>query len=156
MKSKGGVTQVDISAEFQTKQLASRLLGYYTINGPTHGTRLQLDYQFYKNPKQTIKIEGLYSERSMGFRHDVYGELAMDSTAYPVYNFYSVLSNIVSMLWCFIKVDMSNVLDPANNITILTLPSVESEEIRLYLTKNPMMFMSRSIFAKFGLFSILV
>ncbi|KAG7296620.1 hypothetical protein JYU34_020436 [Plutella xylostella] len=107
VKSKGGVTQVDISAEFQTKQLASRLLGYYTINGPTHGTRLQLDYQFYKNPKQTIKIEGLYSERSMGFRHDVYGELAMDSTAYPVYNFYSVLSNIKSQTHLDIKFNVS-------------------------------------------------
>lgn len=75
VKTKGGVTQCDITAEFQTKQLASRLQGYYTINGPTQGTKLQLDYQFYKNPKQTIKLEGLYTERAMGYRHDIYGEV---------------------------------------------------------------------------------
>ncbi|XP_045507000.1 apolipophorins [Colias croceus] len=94
VKSKGGVTQWDVTADFQTKQLASRLVGYYTINGPTHGTKLQLDYQFYKNPKQTIKMEGVYSERSLNYRHDLYGELAMDFTAYPSYNFYAVLRNV--------------------------------------------------------------
>ncbi|VVC87834.1 unnamed protein product [Leptidea sinapis] len=94
VKSKGGVTQWDITADFQTKQLASRLIGYYTVNGPTHGTKLQLDYQFYKTPKQTIKIEGVYSERSLKYRHDLYGELAMDFTAYPAYNFYAVLRNV--------------------------------------------------------------
>ncbi|KAL4716783.1 hypothetical protein ACJJTC_001939 [Scirpophaga incertulas] len=71
-KSKGGVTQCDILADFQTKQLASHLIGYYTLNGPTHGTKLQLDYQFYKNPKQTVKVEGVYSERGLAFRHDLY------------------------------------------------------------------------------------
>ncbi|XP_047539341.1 uncharacterized protein LOC125072709 [Vanessa atalanta] len=94
VKSKGGVTQWDISADFQTKQLASRLIGYYTVNGPTYGTKLHVDYQFYGNPKQTIKIEGLYSERQMSYRHDLYGELSMEFTAYPVYNFYSVLRNV--------------------------------------------------------------
>ncbi|CAH1641791.1 unnamed protein product [Spodoptera littoralis] len=94
VKTKGSVTQSDIEAEFQTKQLASHLLGYYTINGPTHGTKLQFDYQFFKNPKQTIKIEGIYSEKSGGFRHDLYGDLSMAFTAYPEYNFYTVLRNI--------------------------------------------------------------
>ncbi|KAJ8708722.1 hypothetical protein PYW08_010104 [Mythimna loreyi] len=94
IKTKGSVTQGDIDAEFQTKQLASHLLGYYTINGPTHGTKLQFDYQFYKSPKQTIKIEGIYSEKSGGFRHDMYGDLSMEFTAYPGYNFYTVLRNI--------------------------------------------------------------
>ncbi|KAH9643130.1 hypothetical protein HF086_010582 [Spodoptera exigua] len=94
VKTKGSVTQSDIEAEFQTKQLASHLLGYYTINGPTHGTKLQFDYQFFKNPKQTIKIEGIYSEKTGGFRHDLYGDLSMAFTAYPEYNFYTVLRNI--------------------------------------------------------------
>ncbi|CAK1547731.1 unnamed protein product [Leptosia nina] len=94
VKSKAGVTQWDISADFQTKQLASRLIGYYTINGPTEGMKLQLDYQFYKNPKQTIKLEGLYSERTLNYRHDLYGDLAMEFTAYPAYNFYAVLRNL--------------------------------------------------------------
>ncbi|CAH2241543.1 jg25523 [Pararge aegeria aegeria] len=94
VKSKGGVTQWDIAADFQTKQLASRMIGYYTVNGPTHGTKLNLDYQFYGNPKQNIKIEGLYSERPMSYRHDLYGELSMEFTAYPMYNFYSILRNV--------------------------------------------------------------
>nr|XP_049706191.1 uncharacterized protein LOC110382727 isoform X1 [Helicoverpa armigera]XP_049706192.1 uncharacterized protein LOC110382727 isoform X2 [Helicoverpa armigera]XP_049706193.1 uncharacterized protein LOC110382727 isoform X3 [Helicoverpa armigera]XP_049706194.1 uncharacterized protein LOC110382727 isoform X4 [Helicoverpa armigera]XP_049706195.1 uncharacterized protein LOC110382727 isoform X5 [Helicoverpa armigera] len=94
VKSKGSVTQSDIEAEFQTKQLASRLLGYYTINGPTNGAKLQFDYQFYKSPKQTIKIEGIYSERAGAFRHDMYGDLSMQFTAYPGYNFYTVLKNV--------------------------------------------------------------
>lgn len=98
MKSKGGVTQWDISADFQTKQLASRLIGYYTLNGPTQGMKLQLDYQFYKNLKQTIKLDGMYSERSINFRHDLYGDLAMEFTAYPAYNFYAILKNLVSLL----------------------------------------------------------
>lgn len=98
MKSKGGVTQWDITADFQTKQLASRLIGYYTVNGPTQGTKLQLDYQFYKTAKQTIKIEGVYSKRAMAYRYDVYGELSMQFTAYPIYNFYSVLRNVVSII----------------------------------------------------------
>ncbi|KAL4716758.1 hypothetical protein ACJJTC_001914, partial [Scirpophaga incertulas] len=93
-KSKGGVTQCDILADFQTKQLASHLIGYYTLNGPTHGTKLQLDYQFYKNPKQTVKVEGVYSERGLAFRHDLYGELAMEFSAYPEYNFYSAVRNV--------------------------------------------------------------
>lgn len=96
MKSKGGVTQWDITADFQTKQLASHLIGYYTVNGPTYGTKLHLDYQFYGYPKQTINIEGLYSERSIGYRYDMYSELAMEFTAYQGYNFYSVLRNVVS------------------------------------------------------------
>nr|XP_034825791.1 apolipophorins [Maniola hyperantus] len=94
VKTKGGVTQWDIAADFQTKQLASRMIGYYTVNGPTHGTQLHLDYQFYGNPKQTIKIEGLYSERPMSYRHDLYAELSMEFTAYPMYNFYSILRNV--------------------------------------------------------------
>ncbi|CAH0598289.1 unnamed protein product [Chrysodeixis includens] len=94
VKTKGSVTQCDVDAEFQTKQLASRLIGYYTINGPTHGAKLQFDYQFYKNPKQTIKIEGVYSEKTGAFRHDLYGDLSMQFTAYPWYNFYTVLRNI--------------------------------------------------------------
>ncbi|CAH2058175.1 unnamed protein product, partial [Iphiclides podalirius] len=94
VKTKGGVTQWDISTDFQTRQLASRLIGYYTLNGPTHGAKLQLDYQFYRNPKQTIRLEGLYSERGLGFRHDLYGDLSMEFTAYPGYNFYSVLRNV--------------------------------------------------------------
>lgn len=97
VKSKGGITQCDIEADFQTKQLASHLQGFYTINGPTHGTKLQLDYQFYRNPKQTIKLEGLYIEKSSGYRHDMYGEITMQFTAYPVYDFYAVLKNIVSI-----------------------------------------------------------
>ncbi|XP_053620364.1 uncharacterized protein Apoltp [Plodia interpunctella] len=93
-KSKGGVTQCDIVADFQTKQLASHLSGYYTMNGPTHGTKLQLDYQFYKNAKQSVKIEGVYSERSIAYRHDLYGELSMEFSAYPVYNFYAVFNDL--------------------------------------------------------------
>ncbi|XP_052751003.1 uncharacterized protein LOC113509342 [Galleria mellonella] len=93
-KSKGGVTQCDIVADFQTRQLASHMTGYYTLNGPTHGTKLQLDYQFYKNPKQTIKMEAVYSERTLGYRHDMYGELSMEFSAYPVYDFYAVLKNM--------------------------------------------------------------
>lgn len=99
VKTKSGVTQCDIEADFQTKQLASRLLGYYTINGPTHGTKLQLDYQFYKNPKQTIKLEGLYSERNAGFRSDLYTDLSMDFTAYPIYNFYAIFRNVVRKIF---------------------------------------------------------
>lgn len=102
VKSKGGVTQCDVQGEFQTKQLASHLSGYYTVNGPTQGAKLQLDYQFYRNPKQTIKMEGLYSERSTGYRHDMYGDLAMQFTAYPVYDFYAVLRNIVSPVSSFL------------------------------------------------------
>lgn len=100
MKSKGGVTQWDIKADFQTKQLASRLLGYYTLNGPTHATKLQLDYQFYKSPKQDVKLEGLYSERAAGYRHDLYGNLGMEFSAYPIYNFYSVFNSVVSVFFC--------------------------------------------------------
>ncbi|XP_045454917.1 apolipophorins [Melitaea cinxia] len=94
VKSKGGVTQWDITADFQTKQLASHLIGYYTVNGPTYGTKLHLDYQFYGYPKQTINIEALYSERSIGYRYDMYCELAMEFTAYRDYNFYSVVRNV--------------------------------------------------------------
>ncbi|KPJ14886.1 Apolipophorin, partial [Papilio machaon] len=94
VKTKGGVTQWDITTDFQTRQLASRLIGYYTLNGPTHGAKLQLDYEFYRNPKQTIRLEGVYSERVLGYRHDLYGELSMDFTAYPGYNFYTVLRNV--------------------------------------------------------------
>lgn len=96
MKTKGGVTQWDIAADFQTKQLASRMIGYYTVNGPTHGTKLNIDYQFYGNPKQNIKLEALYSERPMAYRHDLYAELSMEFTAYPGYNFYSIIRNVVS------------------------------------------------------------
>ncbi|XP_075986269.1 apolipoprotein lipid transfer particle [Anticarsia gemmatalis] len=94
VKSKGSVTQSDIEAEFQTKQLASHLTGYYTLNGPTHGIKLHFDYQFFKSPKQTIKIEGVYSEKAGGYRHDLYGDLSMQFTAYPGYNFYAILRNI--------------------------------------------------------------
>ncbi|XP_060807756.1 uncharacterized protein LOC106135284 [Amyelois transitella] len=93
-KSKGGVTQCDIVADFQTKQLASHMSGYYTMNGPTHGAKLQLDYQFFKNPKQTVKMEGVYIERSVAYRHDLYGELSMEFSAYSEYNFYAVLNNL--------------------------------------------------------------
>ncbi|CAG9568621.1 unnamed protein product [Danaus chrysippus] len=117
VKSKGGVTQWDITADFQTKQLASRLIGYYTVNGPTQGTKLQLDYQFYKTAKQTIKIEGIYSKRAMAYRYDVYGELSMQFTAYPVYNFYSVLRNVQTQNHLDIGLNVSSSkdlkLDPA-------------------------------------------
>ncbi|KAM3962221.1 LOW QUALITY PROTEIN: apolipoprotein lipid transfer particle [Aphomia sociella] len=93
-KAKSGVTQCDIVADFQTRQLASHMSGYYTLNGPTHGAKLQLDYQFIKNPKQTIKLEGVYSERTLGYRHDMYGELSMEFSAYPVYDFYAILKNL--------------------------------------------------------------
>lgn len=96
VKTKSSVTQGDVEIEFQTKQLASHLTGYYTVNGPTHGTKLHFDYQFYKSPKQSIKIEGIYSEKSRGYRHDLYGDLSMEFTAYPDYNFYTILRNIVS------------------------------------------------------------
>ncbi|XP_068624199.1 uncharacterized protein Apoltp [Battus philenor] len=107
VKTKGGVTQWDISTDFQTRQLASRLIGYYTLNGPTHGMKLQLDYEFYRNPKQTIKLEGVYSERILGFRHDLYGELSMDFTAYPGYNFYSVLRNVKTQSHIDIRLNVS-------------------------------------------------
>lgn len=94
VKSKGSVTQSDIDAEFQTKQLASHLTGYYTINGPTHGAKLHFDYQFLKNAKQNIDIEGIYSEKTSGYRRDMYADLSMVFTAYPGYDFYAVLKNI--------------------------------------------------------------
>lgn len=103
VKTKGGVTQWDIAADFQTKQLASRMIGYYTVNGPTHGTKLNIDYQFYGNPKQNIKLEALYSERPMAYRHDLYAELSMEFTAYPGYNFYSIIRNVVSCNWIYLS-----------------------------------------------------
>ncbi|XP_028030625.1 uncharacterized protein LOC114243361 [Bombyx mandarina] len=94
VKSKGGVSQCDITVDFQTKQLASRLTGYYILNGPTHGANLRLDYRFNKNSNQTIKMEGLFTEKAAGYRHDIYAEVEMQFTAYPVYNFYSVFKNV--------------------------------------------------------------
>jgi hypothetical protein len=96
------VTQCDILAEFQMKNFASQLKGYYTINGPTHGTKLQLYYVFSnstkQNPKyQTVKLEGIYSERSLAYRHDLYADLAMEFSAYPKHNFYMVVRNVVSI-----------------------------------------------------------
>ncbi|XP_049881187.1 uncharacterized protein LOC126377497 [Pectinophora gossypiella] len=138
VKSKGGVTQWDIQAEFQTKQLASRLVGYYTINGPTHGTKLQLDYQFYKNPKQTIKMEGLYSERAMGFRHDLYGDIAMEFTAYPVYNFYAVLRNVRTQSHVDIGFNVSSSKerkeDPAFNFGFSKVEKLNGIKLDTHLT----------------------
>ncbi|XP_026316021.1 uncharacterized protein LOC113227343 [Hyposmocoma kahamanoa] len=108
VKSKGGITQCDIHADFQTKQLASRLFGYYTINGPTHGTKLQLDYQFYKNPRQTVKLEGVCSKRNAGFRSDLYADLSMDFTAYPVYNFYAIFRNMKTQNHIDIRFNVSS------------------------------------------------
>ncbi|RVE52154.1 hypothetical protein evm_003227, partial [Chilo suppressalis] len=141
-KSKGGVTQCDVLADFQTKQLASHLVGYYTVNGPTHGTKLQLDYQFYKNPKQTVKLEGVYSERVLTFRHDLYGELAMDFSAYPMYNFYTVVRNVKTQSHVDVSFNVSSSkaqqTDPAFIFSFRHIDKINGLELDTQLTlKRP-------------------
>ncbi|XP_063394239.1 uncharacterized protein LOC134679271 [Cydia fagiglandana] len=113
VRTKGGVTQADILVDFHMRQQASHLVGYYTINGLSHGLQLTLDYQSYKNKTQTIKLEGLYSERPLGNRHDLYGELAMEFTAYPMYNFFAVLKNMKSQTHLDMSFNVSSSRDPA-------------------------------------------
>ncbi|CAB3225976.1 unnamed protein product [Arctia plantaginis] len=140
VKTKSSVTQGDVEIEFQTKQLASHLTGYYTINGPTHGTKLQFDYQFYKSPKQSIKIEGIYSEKSGGYRHDLYGDLSMEFTAYPGYNFYAVLRNIKTQSHVDIGFNVSasraNKLDPAFIFSFMRADRLSGLKLDTRLTLN--------------------
>ncbi|XP_013168741.1 PREDICTED: uncharacterized protein LOC106118616 [Papilio xuthus] len=151
VKTKGGVTQWDITTDFQTRQLASRLIGYYTLNGPTHGAKLQLDYEFYRNPKQTIRLEGVYSERVLGYRHDLYGELSMDFTAYPGYNFYAVLRNVKTQSHIDIGFNVSasrqQKLDPAFTVTFKRIDKLSGVKLaaELAMTRPP-----RPILMKFN------
>ncbi|GBP16854.1 Apolipophorins [Eumeta japonica] len=140
VKSKGGVTQWDVSTEFQTKQLASKLIGYYTINGPTNTARLQLDYQFQRSPKHTIKFEGLYSERVMGFKHDMYGELGMEFSAYPGYNFYAVLKNLRTQTHTDVKFNVSEnkntIKDPKMNFEWVKIEKMNGVKLDTQLVIN--------------------
>ncbi|XP_013138334.1 PREDICTED: uncharacterized protein LOC106103192 [Papilio polytes] len=151
VKTKGGVTQWDITTDFQTRQLASRLIGYYTLNGPTHGAKLQLDYEFYRNPKQSIRLEGVYSERVLGYRHDLYGELSMDFTAYPGYNFYAVLRNVKTQSHIDIGFNVSasrqQKLEPAFTATFKRIDKLSGVKLaaELAITRPP-----RPILLKFN------
>ncbi|XP_077295548.1 apolipoprotein lipid transfer particle [Arctopsyche grandis] len=86
---KKGVSQCDVSMEFQTKKLASRLIGYVTWNGPSKGTKLRLDYQFLNERKETIRFDGLISNRELPVRKDFYGELGLQFSSYPHLNFFT-------------------------------------------------------------------
>ncbi|XP_028158784.1 uncharacterized protein LOC114351683 isoform X6 [Ostrinia furnacalis] len=143
-KSKGGVTQCDVLAEFQTKQLASHLVGYYTVNGPTHGTNLQLDYQFYKNPKQTVKFASVYTERALTYRHDLYADLQMEFSAYPVYNFYAAIRNVKTQTHVDVSFNVSaskeTKEDPAFMFMYKNIDKMNGVELDTQLTlKRPKM-----------------
>ncbi|KAI5644619.1 lipoprotein amino terminal region domain-containing protein [Phthorimaea operculella] len=155
VKDKGGVKQCDISADFQTKKLASHLEGYYTENGPTNGAKLQLDYQFYKNPKQTIKMEGVISKRDLGQRKDWYGDLSMQFTAYPGYNFYAVMRNVRTLTHIDIGFNVSTSReqkhDPAFSVGLSRIDRLNGMKLDTHLIlKRPKLITTQFTFEQIG------
>jgi hypothetical protein len=98
---KKGVSQCDVNLEFNTKKVLMKLFGYVRKSEASVSTNLRLDYKFPKEKTETVKIEAELSNRTIKSLFHVRGNLKLESTAYPQFNFTSFVNLFVSMTFLF-------------------------------------------------------
>jgi hypothetical protein len=98
---KKGVSQCDVNLEFNTKKVLMKLFGYVRKSEASVSTNLKLDYKFPKEKTETVKIEAELSNRTLKSLFHVKGNLKLESSAYPQFNFTSFFNLFVSMIFIF-------------------------------------------------------
>ncbi|KAF5300365.1 hypothetical protein FQR65_LT00986 [Abscondita terminalis] len=89
--SKKGVSQGDVDLKFQTKRLTSKLFGYISKTDASIGTNLKLDYKFVNTKEQRVVVEVLLANRSTRTLMALLGDIKVETSAYPHFNFESAL-----------------------------------------------------------------
>lgn len=87
LTSKKNVNEWYLDLVFETRRVQSKLLGYITKTSASVSTNLNLIYQFKSRPEESVKIEGELANRSQRGQMEYNGNLKVETTAYPTYNF---------------------------------------------------------------------
>lgn len=100
---KKGVSQCDVNLEFSTKKVLMKLFGYVRKSEASISTNLKLDYKFPKEKTESVKIEAELSNRTgtVNSPFQVKGNLKLESSAYPQFNFTSSFKLFVSVIFIF-------------------------------------------------------
>lgn len=98
---KKGVSQCDVNLEFSTKKVLMKLFGYVRKSEASVSTNLKLDYKFPKEKTESVKIEAELSNRTVNSLFQVKGNLKLESSAYPQFNFTSSFKLFVSVIFIF-------------------------------------------------------
>nr|CAD7263142.1 unnamed protein product [Timema shepardi] len=88
---KKGTSQCDVALSFNTKKVATKLFGYGRKTDASVSFYLRLDYKFDKFRSEHIRMEAILSNRSSNHLDQTIGELSLESSAYPHFNFDSSL-----------------------------------------------------------------
>ncbi|KAK4871887.1 hypothetical protein RN001_016011 [Aquatica leii] len=89
--SKKGVSQGDVDLKFQTKRLISKLFGYISKTDASVGTNLKLDYKFVNTKEQRAILDVSLANRSTRTLMALLGDIRVETTAYPHFNFEGAL-----------------------------------------------------------------
>lgn len=89
---KKNIIQWDVNLTFQTKRMQAQLTGHLLKSEVSYSTVMKVDYQFVGTKTETVEIEGEISNRNQKSRTECNGDLKLNSTAYPNFNFASNLT----------------------------------------------------------------
>ncbi|KAF5274561.1 hypothetical protein FQA39_LY07173 [Lamprigera yunnana] len=89
--SKKGVGQCDVDLKFHTKRLTSQLFGYLSKTDASVGSNLKLYYKFVNTQEQRAALEILLANRSTRTLTALLGDLRLETSNYPHFNFESAL-----------------------------------------------------------------
>lgn len=87
LTQKKNVKEWYLDLVFETKKFRSRLMGYVTRTTASLTTNLNLKYHFQSRQEESIFIEGEAADRSQRGQQELNGNLKIQTTAYPQFNF---------------------------------------------------------------------
>lgn len=83
---KKSISQCDINLDFKTNRFASTIKGYVRMNEASIATNLKMEYQFENSEPQYLRVEVKLGDRSSKYVSHSYGNLQLESSAYPQIN----------------------------------------------------------------------
>ncbi|CAH0561935.1 unnamed protein product [Brassicogethes aeneus] len=90
--SKLGTSHYNVDLKFLTKRLTSKLFGYITKKDNSLATDLKWDYKFQNTKEHRVSLRFGFANRSKKNMVVIKGECNLNSTAYPNFNFNSLLA----------------------------------------------------------------
>uniref|UniRef100_A0A1Y1LL77 Vitellogenin domain-containing protein n=1 Tax=Photinus pyralis TaxID=7054 RepID=A0A1Y1LL77_PHOPY len=89
--TKKSISQCDVDLTFHTKRLTSKVFGYVSKTDGSVGVNLKLDYKFVNTKAQRAILEVLLANRSTRTLMALIGDIKVETTAYPHFNFEAAL-----------------------------------------------------------------
>ncbi|XP_058818906.1 uncharacterized protein LOC131681859 [Topomyia yanbarensis] len=111
MTDKKGIKQWDLSLQFETKRVQTKVIGFIQQTQASITTKFSMEYRFINGEPERLTLGGTFADRSNRGRTEYHGSFELRSTAYPNFDFTSTLKFLSAMGHVECKLEYNNAAD---------------------------------------------